>query len=470
MLKKLRDKKTAKKVWIILAILILPPFILWGSGSLIRSKEEKETGVIGAIDGRKIPFSEYRDSIQAARNQAVMQLGDSFEQMQKYLDLDNHAWERIILLTEAKKRKIKVTDKEVVDLIKNYPFFRLKGRFNQKAYTDTLRYAFRIPPRTFEEQIRQNIMISKLFDEITKDIKINDDEVKKEYQKNNEQLSLYYIAAIPSEFKKDITVKEDEVKNYFTAHSMEFKQPLSFNLEYVSSESQEKIESFLPHMNKKEYFDKLAKDWGYTVKETGFFTETSPIPEIGWSAEVLNFASRSKPGDYLGPAQIDENYYLFILKERREPFIPEFEQIKDKAKDRLIETKAKEAAKAKIEKCLAKLQEVRQKTAGFDKAAKTFGLKSSSTDLFKYSGYIEGIGASDEFWTQAKKLGENELSGVIELPSGFYIIRLKSFVGVDENKFKEEKDKLAQTLLSQKKQDSFMSSLEGLKKNTLRFQ
>ena len=44
---------------------------------------------------------------------------------------------------------------------------------------------------------------------------------------------------------------------------------LSFNLEYVAVDSEDKIKSLLPHVNKKEYFNKLVKDMGLTLKETG---------------------------------------------------------------------------------------------------------------------------------------------------------------------------------------------------------
>ena len=52
MLKLLRNKKTAKKIWIVLAIIILPAFIFWGFGGAMRDKNEK--GYIGKISGKKI--------------------------------------------------------------------------------------------------------------------------------------------------------------------------------------------------------------------------------------------------------------------------------------------------------------------------------------------------------------------------------------------------------------------------------
>ena len=44
MIKLLRNKKVQKKIWIVLAIIIVPAFVLWGSASLLRGpKEEKHS-------------------------------------------------------------------------------------------------------------------------------------------------------------------------------------------------------------------------------------------------------------------------------------------------------------------------------------------------------------------------------------------------------------------------------------------
>jgi len=57
MLKILRSKKTAKKIWITLAILIIPAFCLWGFGSALRSREE--TPFLGKVFGKSISIQEY---------------------------------------------------------------------------------------------------------------------------------------------------------------------------------------------------------------------------------------------------------------------------------------------------------------------------------------------------------------------------------------------------------------------------
>ena len=63
MLKMLRNKKTAKKIWIVLAILIIPAFCLWGFGSTLRTK--KKSAFLGRVLGKPINIQEYTRNFKA---------------------------------------------------------------------------------------------------------------------------------------------------------------------------------------------------------------------------------------------------------------------------------------------------------------------------------------------------------------------------------------------------------------------
>lgn len=474
MLKKLRKKKTAKRIWVILAILIVPAFVLWGSGSLIRSKQEST--YVGKIFGKKVSFLEYRDALDAVRNQMIIQFGDNFSEIQKYLNLESQAWDRLILLAEAKKRRISVSDKEVTELIASFSLFKnSRGRFEPKIYSQYLEYDFHTQPRIFEEQIRQSLMLSKLYEQLTDSIKITEEEIKEDYRKSNEEISVYYIASLYSDFVKDIMPSEEQIKEYFTKNSLQFKQPPSFNIEYVSLAYEDKdegvikdkIKKIFSRLNKKGDFVKVAKDFNLTVKETGWFNQTDPIPGIGWSPQILNLISKLKTGQFLPPIYGDKYYYIIKIKEKKEPYVPDFKNVKDKVKEMFIKDKSQNLALEKIEECLKKLKEYRQKPASidFEQTAKIFELKSGSTELFKYGSYIEGIGSSDDFWRNALELKENEFSEAINMGlSGFYIIKLKSRVPIEEKKFETEKTEFSQRLLLQKKQEYFSKFVKELKR------
>lgn len=465
MLRALRNKKTAKKIWIVLAIIITPAFIFWGLGGAIRSKQE--SAYAGKIFGKSISMLQYKDALDAVRTSAIMQYGDKFPEVEKYLNLDSQAWGRLIILYEAKNRKIHASDKEVVDLIESSPSFQHNGQFDNRVYNEMLHYVLRIQPRIFEEQTRETIILSKLFRQVTYKIRLNDEEIKQEYRKLNEELSLYYLAAIPSDFAKNIVPLDNVIKDYFDLNSLQFKQPLSFNLDYVSVDSEQKAKDIILLLHKKEDLAKIAKDLGLTVKETGSFSSTDPIPGIGWSQEVSNMISNLKVGEFTQPIRTDKNYFILKLKDRKEANIPEFEKIKDKVKETFIKEKSTKLAKEKIEECLKALKDIYKqnpKSVDFEECSKKFGLKSDSTKPFKFNSYIEGIGSSDNFWTIGRELKAGESSDIINMPSGFYIVKVKDRVPVDEKKFEKEKEEFSQKLLLQKKQEYFGKFTEELMK------
>jgi len=470
MLKKLRNKKTAKKVWVVLAILIVPAFVLWGSGSLIRTKEK--SAYEGKIFGRKISALEFSDALEAVRNLAIIQYGDNFSQIQKQLNLEAQAWERLILLAEAKRRKIGVSDKELALFLESYPFFQRNGKFDQRIYSDMLQFVFHTQPRIFEEQIRQNLMVAKLYRQVSENVKLSEQEIKDEYRKINEQANLDFIAALPSDFSKTFNSQEKEIREYFEKNRLQFKQPLSFNIEYLAVAKDKKdaaslVKKIFTELKKTSDPEKLAKGYGLSIKESGLFAESDSIPGIGWSPQITNFISKAAPGRYLNPIEAQDFYYIIKLKEKKEPYIPEFNSIKKQAEERYLQEMAKVIAAQKIQSCLQALVESYKKNPkafNFQREAKTFGLKTGSTGMIKFGSYIEGIGVSDKFLSEAQQLKEERnFSGIIEMPAGFYIVMVKSRIPIDEKKFEAEKESFTQGLLLEKKQERFNNFLEDLR-------
>jgi len=465
MLKQLRNKKTAKKVWVVLAAIIVPAFVLWGAGSLVGDKQK--SAFAGRLFGKKISQLEFKDALDAVKNQVVIQFGDNLPQAQKYLNLEAQAWVRLMLLHEAARRGMTASDKEVIETIENYPFFQRNGQFNNRIYTQMLEYSFRTLPRVFEEEVRQDIMIKRLYDEVTSGVNATDEEARAEYLRTNEQLSLSYIAAVPAEFSKGITASDDNLKEYFKSNSLNFKKPLSFELSYISTEDEIQIKKAALLLSKKIDLRKIAKDLNLAVKDTGLFTQTGPIPGIGWSNQIIELVSRLKVGQYCAPLRLDKYYYILMLKRKLEPYIPEFEAIKSDVKEAFIRSKGEELAKAKIDECLKKLDEAYKtdpKSLNFEKTAEACGLKNGTTALFKYGSYIDNIGGSDAFFEAAAKLNDGQVSPVIILPSGFYVIKVKYRAPFDENKFAGEKQDFSRKVLLQKKQEYFNNFVEDLKR------
>ncbi len=467
MLKNLRNRKTAKKIWIILAALILPAFIFWGMGSAIRGKDE--SGYAGQVNGKMVDLREFKEAMEATRNLLLMRFGTGIPENIKNLDLQQQAWERIVLLAEAKRRGIKATDEEVVETIRSHPFFMRKSGFDSKTYYTILQHMLRIQPRAFEEQMRDNLILMKLYEQAVSNVSVSDEEIWQEYRKANQEIAISYIAANPADFARDLKPSDAELKDYFQANAAVFKEPPAFKLEYVVLDSEEDTRNLFIMLQKKEEFAKAAKKYALTVKETEFLNQTDPIPEIGWQPQIIDAAGQLKPGQYLPPLKMDKRYLILRLKEKRETRIPDL----DAAKARVLASYKKEAglktAREKIENCRARLRENyanNPKAADFAKLASEFGLKYGQPPSFTFATYIEGIGSSDDFWLAADRLQPGGFSDIIPMPSGFYIIKARSKSTIDENKFREEKGEFGKKILLQKKNEKLALLLEELLKNS----
>ncbi|MBP7216358.1 MAG: SurA N-terminal domain-containing protein [Candidatus Omnitrophica bacterium] len=470
MLKQLRDKKTAKKIWIALAAIILPAFVFWGFGGF--QGDSAQSGIAGKIFGRNVPLLEFKQAVDAIRIQTMLRFGDNFSEIQKYINFQDQAWQRIVLLQEAKQRKLTATDQEVVKLIEEYPFFHKKDRFDPATYNQILTYVFHIQPRVFEEQTRQNIILSKLFDQVSKNVTLSEEEIKIGYRKENEKISVYYLAAHPADFMKNITASDESLKEFFAKNQLQFKQPLSFNIEYVMLDSEDLARQLYPKLKKQKSLANSAKEFNIPLKESGLFAQTDPIPGIGWAPQLLTLFSKLSPGEFTAPIAIDNKFYIVQLKEKKDPFIPAFEAIQDKIKDSFTKEQADTLARQAIEKCQDLLRQAYEKNpAGYDfeKIGKDCGLTSNSTELFKFGTYLEGIGASDPLWIAATTTKEGAASDVLTMPSGFFIVKLKSKVSFEEKKFEEEKEAFSKRLLEQKKEEVFNAYIEDLKKKSQLF-
>ncbi|MFA6384395.1 MAG: SurA N-terminal domain-containing protein [Candidatus Omnitrophota bacterium] len=464
MLQIFSNKERNKKIMVIIFICILPGFLLWGTASVVKSVKQKPL-TTATIFNKRVSSEAFAEALQSTRLQTMMQFGESFSQVEKFLDFNNLALERLILLHECRIQGLSVSDDDVRRAIAENPAFQRRGAFDPGGYEYMMRYVLRVQPRAFEEMTRQNLIMRKLFEKITAAITAGDQEMRLAYEKQNEQISISYIAGIPAEFLKNAAPQEDEIKDYFSKNETEFKEPISFNLEYLTFDTEPQAVGASQILEQKDGFDKTAKEMNLPVAETGFFAQTEPIPGLGYANDMTQMLPKMQKGDMLPIRQIDSKYYAFRIKEIKEPFIPTFEAVKDKIKEILSQKKAKTLASEKINAALARLQEAGQAgAADFDKISSEFGLKSSVTDPFKFGSYIQGIGASDEFFTKAKELKDNQFSSVIEIPSGFYIIRTKNIIPIDETKYLSEKDAFNEKFLSQKKQDAFGEFIKEIKK------
>lgn len=226
MLKFLRKKNIAKIVFWALVILIMPAFVLWGTGSLSGSKDKGPKSV-GTIGGKKISFEDFYYALNGARCQIVLFYFAQPKMLDTILQdkalMGKLAWDRILMLKEADRNKIKASDKEVVAFVRTHPIFNRNGAFDTAIYEHVLRYNIGLDARAFEEIVRENIKIKKLNDIITKDVAVTDDDILSEYK-----MALRTEPFDEEKFKKD---KDEFAKAVLDMKRNRVLEPWLANLE-----------------------------------------------------------------------------------------------------------------------------------------------------------------------------------------------------------------------------------------------
>jgi hypothetical protein len=138
--------------------------------------------------------------------------------------------------------------------------------------------------------------------------------------------------------------------------------------------------------------------------------------------------------------------------------VPGYDEVKEKVKEALLIKTAKEIAGKKAEEFLAavKVELDKTKLRDFAKAAKDLSLEIIQTPAFSRGQYLPKIGISKEFQETAFSLNDqNNLSGVVEVSNGFCILRMDSYVPVDEAQYIKDKDEFAKKIYDEKRNEVF---------------
>lgn len=372
MLRILRNKKFAKKIWIGLAIIIIPAFALWGFGG---SHDQQESATAGKIFGKNVSNLEFKKSLATVRTMAIMQYGDKLPEFEKYLNLQGQAWGRLILLYKAKLRRIEVKDKEVIEEIRNVPYFQDEVGFSNKIYQQTLRYVLRIQPRAFEEQTRQNLILAKLYNQITQNVKFSDDQIRQEYLKANEEINIYYIASLFSNFAAKIKPSNKEIAAFFEKNKAMFKEPPTKDAptripeltevknkvkdalikEKSNKMAEDKIKECAEKLKKKD-FKQAAKASGLKTGQTAFFKSSGQIEKLGAADIFWDAAKKLKDKELSSILSNEKGYYIIRLGAIKPTDEAKFSKEKDEFGKKLLSQKKSEVFTAFSEASIKEAQ------------------------------------------------------------------------------------------------------------------
>jgi parvulin-like peptidyl-prolyl isomerase len=324
------------------------------SDSKISQAIGRRSNDIGEVNGEKITYQEFANTLDRYKEYQVQQTGKDIpeNQMDQFRE---QVWQSVISqkLIEQKIKEfgLTVSDEEIKDVLlgPNPPqfvtqyFIDSTGRFNREAYDAALR-----DPQNknavlqLEDQVRQQLLQEKLASLVNAAAFVTDDEVKRKFNEDNIRMNADYIL-VSMPLLQDTTIKptEAEIEKYYEKNKENYKQEETRKIKYVffrtspSHGDTVAVRKNLEAILKKVKTDTSGfKTYVDIYSDEPYSKDTLQITAI--PAEAQSLLASAKNSSFIGPVLTAEGYILYKLEKKiksKEKFV--------KASHILIKNKAK---------------------------------------------------------------------------------------------------------------------------------
>lgn len=470
-------------LWLIIFAFVGTIFYSWGMGGSSTSGG----GVIASVNGEKIFQGEYERTFNNIVDFYRQQFRNQFSNdMIKKLDLKNQALEALIqkkiLLLEAEKQNIKVSNEEVISHIKKLPAFQNNNKFNDRAYRNYIQ-SQRLTPGEFEEGQRETLLLDKLEKIFQTHSKASKSEILAEFRSQEDKVKLEYIRFSSDHFKSDQKITDQALQTYFQANKSKFGIPPQIRVEYVKVESKEyqsqieprdediedyyqtkiadfkvkkkyeashilthlkpsEIEGDIPEEEKQKQADEKAKlksnellerinkgaDFGEVAKkhsdDPASGANGGSLGEFPKGTMVSAFEKaldKLKPGEISKPVLSPFGYHIIKLEKVEKERIKPLAEVKGEIIQSLKEIKARQ----RVKRIIKRVQQEAQQSGNLNKAAETHQLKTTTTNYFSRENHmIPEIGVQPDFFNTAFSLEKNKISEPIITPEVSFVLRV----------------------------------------------
>jgi peptidyl-prolyl cis-trans isomerase D len=516
MLKVFRDnlKYLSWVLWLVIAVFILFVFVDFGATVPGGTAPSDAAAIVGDYE---VSFSEFERTYRRTEDFYRQTYGEQFNrELAQQMGLPIQVLDGLIadkiLLAEADRMGLRVTDDEVAQYIVGLPSFQLPdGRFvGEDRYSQLLR-ANGYTVEHFEEAVRTDLLSDKVRSVLSENLYVSDEEVVAAYKDEKETATIRYLRLPSDSLRNEITVSEEELEDYFSEHQEDFRIPerrlvdyllidpdhlrdgleipadeirgyydthtdefsreeqvrarhilLQVNAERDAESAARELEALRQRIESGEDFAALAaaesEDPGSRDRggDLGLFGRGQMIREF----EDAAFAAQ--PGTLVGPIETSFGAHLIEVLEHRPGGQSSFEQVQDEIRQRLLTERARSLAESRAEELADQLSRDGGSSQSDlrELAEATTGVTYHSTSPFAREDNVAGIGRATPFTVEAFELAAGESSEPVRLSRGWAILRLREIQAPRLPEFAGVRDEVREALLNERQLELAVSRLQ----------
>jgi peptidyl-prolyl cis-trans isomerase D len=242
--------------------------------------------------------------------------------------------------------------------------------------------------------------------------------------------------------------KEDDGKKQIKLRRIEFALA-------ASAETRDKITSqvdtLLAEANSSKSLETAAETVGMEVKETPLFGKSDRFIQGIRPNAARSFVSAAsaleKTGDLSYVIRTPDAFYLLELIEIQENRLRELSEVEELVRNRVVRQEALVLASKRADEIASQITSLGDVEGVDENLASSVRL----SEPFTRRGYIPGVVGDREFHNVAFASELGELSGPILGRNGVYFLEVVERIPIDTEKYEQEKEKLRESLLAQRK-------------------
>ncbi len=506
-------RKNSQSIWIKGAFgVIILVFVFLGVGSF-----QATSGIVARVNGLDISEQEFIQVYSEQAEKLRQQFPDLNEEQLKEMGFANFVLESLVVRTllqeESERTGIKVSPKELLELISTFPFTKdANGKFSKELYLNTLKNAGQTP-KSFEENLALQMLEDKFreffatfsytspalakqmydfqlaerafntylieIEPLLETVEVSEETLKEVYEKSKANyiipasISLEMIEITPEKLSKPAEITDEEVENEYLANKARYDTPESVTASHIlislaenaskqdEAKALEKIAQIQAKLKENVSFADLAKEFSDDPGSAagggslGTFTRGQMVKPFEEAAFALENGKVSEP------VRSQFGYHLIFVENK----IPA-KELDQKAKREVIEVKlALEKAKAKLQSVAdSLLLQIHGNTEPAE-AAKKEGLELTNKVALTEADLKVSYSLSDADIQLLQALDLNEYSkSAIATSQGLIIAKVTDKVEQSTQSYEQVKEQL----LSIAKQTAAHDEAKTLAENMLK--
>lgn len=396
MLQALRNRLTGWVAGLIIALLIVP-FAFFGIDHYFTGGVKDYVAKVGE---REIAPRDYQEQLQQTRERYRQFFGDNFNAEQfndptfKRQILDGMI-ERELMLLEAERERVAISDARLAQRIHEIPAFQLDGKFSYEVYRNRLEGA-QLSERQYEALLRQDLLAEELSRAIAQSSFVTEAEVRAYVRLRDQTRDFRYLALEIGDVLPPEAPTEEAVRAHYQSHLGDYRTPEEVDLEYLEIEA--------------------AK------------LEVEPPSE-----DVLRARYAEREAQYVEPEQRLASHLLVAV-----------------AAD--ADAEAHKAAREKAEALLARARKGEDFAALAREASDDLGSKAAGGDL----GWLQRGQTEAAFEEALFKLAVGAISEPVLTPQGYHLIQLRELKPEQRRSFEEVRAELEREYLDNQRERQYL--------------